>query len=545
MEDLFARLRYLIIDDFEQMRASFKGMLTSVGARDIETCATGEQGLKALSLNSYDVVICDYNLGDGKDGQQVLEESRHLGYLGHACCFFLITAESNMPMVLGALEQQPDEYMIKPIQPDVLHHRLAAVLKRKRQLKVIDQALMDGDKAGAVRLCEEQCDKDLKKRLYLAKLQSEICIDLERYDEAESIYLQVLKIRKFPWASFGLGKIDYQRGEMEKAAACFQSLINENPLYLEVYDWLALVLVEQGEKREAQRLLQQAVKYSPKLVRRQRLLGQLAQENDDMEVAERAYQAAVRWGENSCFVKPDEYRHLAEIYQSRGNNPKLLRLLSDGCKRFEGRPTEKITLLSRLARAKRHINRAEPIDSYLQEITQLVREQNDIFAAEDLLMVADDLFQLSCHDQARLLLSVLLGNHHDDEEWTSRVRELMHAHEQGRAADELIDQCRQALKQVHSDCIKLFQQGATVQAIELLNEAVDQHPGNRTMVLMSVGAMIDFMRGHGVEQTYHFRCRYSLNQLLERNRQDETAGKYLRQLDHLSGCPELENSVAG
>ncbi|MCU7915098.1 MAG: response regulator [Candidatus Thiodiazotropha sp. (ex Gloverina cf. vestifex)] len=103
MGDLFGRLRYLIIDDFEQMRVSFKGMLTSFGAVDIETCACGEQGLKSLSVRNYDVVICDYNLGDGKDGQQVLEEARHLGYLGHACSFFLITAESNMPMVLGAL----------------------------------------------------------------------------------------------------------------------------------------------------------------------------------------------------------------------------------------------------------------------------------------------------------------------------------------------------------------------------------------------------------------------------------------------------------
>jgi DNA-binding response OmpR family regulator len=540
MEDTFTSLNYLIIDDFEQMRVSFKGMLSGFGASNIETCSSGEQGLKALSLRSYDVVVCDYNLGDGKDGQQVLEESRHLGYLGHACCFFMITAESNMPMVLGALEQQPDEYMVKPINPDVLEHRLAAALRRKSQLKEIDQALADGDKAGAVRLCEAQRDGDLKKRLYLAKLQAELCFDLERFDDAESIYREMLQIRNFPWASFGLGKIDCLKGNLEGAAERFQGLIEGNPHYLEVYDWLAKVLVEQGEKREAQAILQRAVKLSPKLVDRQRQLGELAQENGEMEVAERAYQAAVRWGKHSCFSKADEYLRLAEIYQAGGHTPKLLRLLADGHKAFDGNPSAQIQIVSRQALVKRRLNQAEPIESYLQQIAHLAGEHKGVLAAEDLLSVADELFQLSCHDEAQMLLSILLANHHDDEAWTQRVRDLMQTHEQSHEAEALIDRSREVLKQIHSECIKLFQQGGVEKAIKLLNETVDSYPGNRTIILMSVSAMIDFMREHGADQSYLFKCRYSLNRLLERNRNDDTAVKYLQQLSPLLARPVEE-----
>ncbi|PUB87826.1 MAG: hypothetical protein DBP02_00510 [gamma proteobacterium symbiont of Ctena orbiculata] len=152
MEELRQNLNYLIIDDFDQMRVSFKGMLTSYGATDVTTCASGEKALKLLANNSYDVVICDYNLGDGKDGQQVLEEARYLGYLGHAATFFMITAESNMPMVMSALEHQPDDYMVKPINREVLHHRLTVALNRKRQLKAIDDALIRDDKLCAIDL---------------------------------------------------------------------------------------------------------------------------------------------------------------------------------------------------------------------------------------------------------------------------------------------------------------------------------------------------------------------------------------------------------
>ena len=371
MDDLFERLRYLIIDDFEQMRVSFKGMLSGFGAVKIDCCSSGEQGLKTLSRHSYDVVICDYNLGDGKDGQQVLEEARHLGYLGHACCFFMITAESNMPMVLGVLEQQPDEYMVKPINADVLQHRLATVLKRKQQLKEIDQALTDGDKLAAIELCEAKQGKDLKLHLYLAKLQSELCLDLARYEDAESIYLQMLRIRDFPWAHFGLGKIDFFRDELQSAADRFNALIDENPHYLEVYDWLAQVLVAQGEKQQAQALLTQAVSLSPKLVDRQRSLGVLARENGDMELAERAFCAAVRWGGKSCFAKAEEYRRLAELYRSDGNTTKLLRLLSEGRKRFADRPSDRLQIISLQALVKREIDEKAAIDPYLEELDRL------------------------------------------------------------------------------------------------------------------------------------------------------------------------------
>jgi DNA-binding response OmpR family regulator len=109
--------------------------------------------LKALLLETYDVVICDYNLGDGRDGQQVLEEARHFGYLGYASVFFMVIAESSLPMVLGVLEQQPDEYMIKPINQEVLYHRLESAIRCKRQLRVIDEALEQYDIESAIACC--------------------------------------------------------------------------------------------------------------------------------------------------------------------------------------------------------------------------------------------------------------------------------------------------------------------------------------------------------------------------------------------------------
>ena len=353
MDDRFHNYRYLIIDDFDQMRVSFKSMLGSVGAQDIVTKGSGEAALKTLAGEKFDVVICDYNLGEGKDGQQVLEEARHLGYLGHACTFFMITAECNMPLVLGALEQQPDEYMVKPINREVLLHRLAGALQRKRQLSVIDDVLERGDKSRAIELCTEHRGGDLKRSLYLAKLQGELCLDLARYDQAQAVYEELLRIRTFPWARFGLGKIAYLRGELAQAQQTFEALIEQNHHYLEVYDWLAKVHEDQGDTETAQSLLVQATQLSPKLVNRQRTLGRLAQANADDGVAARAYQSAVRWGRNSCFASAEEYRQLAEIYHANGQTAKMLRLLADGRTRFSKQPSDRIQMLCAQALYKR------------------------------------------------------------------------------------------------------------------------------------------------------------------------------------------------
>ncbi len=531
--ELFARLRYLIIDDFEQMRVSFKGMLTSFGAENIETCPSGEKALSALSTNSYDVVICDYNLGDGKDGQQVLEEARYLGYLGHACCFFMITAESNMPMVLSALEQQPDEYMIKPINSDALEHRLISTLKRKQQLKVVDQALMDGDKNSAIELCREQRGGNPKNNLYLAKLQAELCIDLERYDDAASIYNEMLNIRDFPWANFALAKIDFLHNDLKSAEDRFLSLTQENRYYVEAYDWLAMILEEQGDKRRSQELLQDAIKLSPKVVSRQRKLGDLALQNGDITVAARAYQAAVYWGEYSCFSSAHEYRQLADIYNTNDQQPMLLKLLSEGRKRFSRNPTNLIQILSRLVRAKLLINENDVVSNYIQQIDQLVADYKGMFSEEDLLNAADDLLCVSKSDEAKTLLGILLCNHHDNDELTAKIHKLMKRHGKAKEADTLIKNISDELKEIQDKCLSLIQDGGIEQAITMLNDILYDYPSNRTIALMSANTMINYMRERGPDQGYYFRCRHLLNHLLLRDPQDTDAEECLSDLNQI------------
>lgn len=534
MDDAFNTYRYLIVDDFEQMRVSFKSMLGSVGVQDIQTKGTGEAALNSLANEKFDVVICDYNLGEGKDGQQVLEEARHLGYLGHACTFFMITAESNMPMVLGALEHQPDEYMVKPINREVLLHRLSGTLQRKRQLAVIDEVLSQGDKSRAIELCAEQRGGDLKRSLYLAKLQGELCLDLARYTEAQAVYEGLLKIRAFPWARFGLGKIAYLQGDLDQAKLIFQALIEQNEHYLEVYDWLVKVVEEEGDSESAQSLLARATRLSPKLVQRQRNLGRIALANGDAAVAERAYQAAVRWGAHSCFASAEEYRRLASIYHVAGQSSKMLRLLADGRKRFAKQPSDRIQMLCSQSLYKQKLDEKNDIERNLEEMERLLEKHRHELRDEQLLETARECYLLSRAELAESILKVVLCNHHDESEWVDRVRLLMAEFDRNDEAQDLIDGIVSELQELHRRSNALLDQGGVEKAVALLTEVIELYPGNRTLNLLAVAAMIDYMRIHGVNQSYQFRCRHSLTHLLQRNQHDREADRYLGQLARLT-----------
>jgi CheY-like chemotaxis protein len=533
MDELFRNGRFLVVDDFEQMRVSFKGMLSSFGATRIKTAATGEEALKYLAKERFDVVICDYHLGEGKDGQQVLEEARHLDYLGHASTFFMVTAESHMPMVLGALEHQPDEYMVKPINRVAFQLRLTGTLKRKNKLKPIDAALGDGDKSQAIACCMDQINGDLKCAHYLSKLRAELCIDVESYEDAEKIYKALLEIRDFPWANFGLGKIDFLRKDLGRAESRFMELIQKNQHYLEAYDWAVRVKEEQGEDEQAQQLLHRAVKLAPKSVVRQRKLGMLALKNADGVTAERAFKAAIQWGKTSCFASSEEYLKLADIYQNQELHTKLLQVLADGAARFCSEPFDQVQLLCRQALAKRSLNEQNDIEACVTKIESLAREHPTELPPEMLLMVAEECYSLDKQKTAREILKILLGNYHDDGGRVDQVRQLLRKHDRPAEAENLIENTTKELFAVHTQCRELLGAGETEQAIGQLNETVEQHPANRTIVLLGVKAMLDHMIKHGMDQGYYFRCRQALQRLLQINAEDLEVNTALEQLSQI------------
>ena len=128
----FSRKKFLIIDDFSSFRSLLKRMLQSMRVSDIDDTFNGEDAVNKMSLKKYDIVLCDYNLGEGKDGQQVLEEGKGRGFIGYSTIFMMITAENISELIMGALEYQPDEYPMKPFNKSTLEKKWRISIERRK-----------------------------------------------------------------------------------------------------------------------------------------------------------------------------------------------------------------------------------------------------------------------------------------------------------------------------------------------------------------------------------------------------------------------------
>ena len=76
MELNFAEKRVLIIDDHPGMRSSMRAILSAFGVVFVEMASTANEAIRRLQAKPFDIIICDYFLGDGSDGQQLLEQMR-------------------------------------------------------------------------------------------------------------------------------------------------------------------------------------------------------------------------------------------------------------------------------------------------------------------------------------------------------------------------------------------------------------------------------------------------------------------------------------
>jgi hypothetical protein len=77
-------------------------------------------------------------------------------------------------------------------------------------------------------------------------------------------------------------------------------------------------------------------------------------------------------------------------------------------------------------------------------------------------------------------------------------------------SEQLIRGVKGELEEIHCRCNELMSRGGLEKAAKLLNDTIDLYPGNRTLVLLCMATMIDYMREHGVEQSYLIRYRHSL-----------------------------------
>lgn len=335
IEQALQNKRILIIDDLVQARSSLKKMVTLLGATQIDTATDGREASQRIMEHEYDIVLSDYNLGRGKDGQQVLEEARYCHRLKSTSLFILVTGENAVDMVMGALEYEPDNYITKPFTLNMLRERLIRILATKQEILPIDLAIDAGNPDEAIALATAMLAEKPRLLMPLTRILGKLYLRQKRYQDALQAYEQLLDKRSVAWARMGQAVCMHLLGDSRSALALLQQTLQAHPMYVQCHDWCATILLSMGDPLKAQQELQKAVAISPKAVLRQMELGRIAYDNGDFPVAEAAFEQAIRLGRYSCYKTSSNYLNfVTAVRQSLANsnaqaNSRELRQLSD------------------------------------------------------------------------------------------------------------------------------------------------------------------------------------------------------------------------
>ena len=398
----YSHKRFLIVDDFSDFRTSLKAMLRDLGGKDVDMADCGEDTLKLCRHKRYDIILHDYNLGGGKNGQQVLEELLIGKLISHQCICGRITAESSRAMVLSALEHEPDAYLTKPFNRASLSQRLDKLLERKTALQPILQALDKQDPAAVLAACASLSQQDQRYASLCLRYQAGALRELGRLDELETLLNGVLADRAMPWACMALGSLLQARGQLPRAQQVYEQALQSFPMLPGLYDGLAAVLAAQGEGKRAQTLLEEAVKLSPMAIRRQMQLGKLALENDDFGSASKAFRQAVEQGRTSSFKNPENYLGLTQALTGQavdGSLDKRLQLdinqtIGELQKSYSADPA--VQVRARLAHASSLVlsGDAAQAKKLTAEAVARLGELGSFFSAETAMTVASQLRDL-------------------------------------------------------------------------------------------------------------------------------------------------------
>lgn len=491
---------FLVIDDLPDMRVMMRSMLAAYGAQNIKQAKDGKEAMHMLAAHRFDVVMCDYNLGEGKDGQQILEEAKYRHLLPQATIFLMVTADNTSMMVLGALEHQPDDYLAKPVTKTVLQARLKKLMDKKAALKDVYMAVDGKDYAHAIALCDQYMQSMPQYRLELTKLKSDLLLSTGDYDNADALCNAVLAERDVPWALFNLGKAHCLRRRYEEAQRAFMDLVEVNPSFVAGYDWLAKSRTRLNDPRGAQETLQEAIAKSPKSLLRQRSLGELAQKNEDYKVAEKARRDALRVSKGSVRRVPGDFTELAKVLAKNKNTKEAMTVL-DSVK-YEFPNNAEAALAAAVAEGFIHQETGNTTKSEecFKKALELMPRQTRPLSSDLGLDLAKACMALGKSDEAAELLGALVKNNHDDDELLKKVDEVFAgAGEQGKG-QEIITKAKREIVEINNQGVKQTEEGKIDEAVELFTKALRGMPTNAVINLNAADAMILSMQKAGVDR---------------------------------------------
>lgn len=318
----YDKQRFLVVDDIAAARQNLRLCIQAMGGMAVDFAGNHSEALYRLRAGKTpSIILCDYNLGNGRNGQQFLEELRLEGIIPEETIFMMVTAERSYEQVVAAVELAPDDYIVKPFTPESLRVRLDRLVLKKIFFTRYYRAKREGDYARAIEILDELPSSPHANahQFEIMRARAETLLQAGRHAETKADYESILAIRPFPWAKAGLARCLTAIEENQKARKLVDEVIEEAPHYLSALDLKASICTTMGDYAEAQQALEQAVARNPRNWKRQRNLSDAAVANGDMETARKAMDAVMKTATTPGALGPIDLVAMARLQLQQGD----------------------------------------------------------------------------------------------------------------------------------------------------------------------------------------------------------------------------------
>ncbi|MFH1367678.1 MAG: response regulator [Elusimicrobiota bacterium] len=130
------KVNVLVVEDDDNIRGTLKEILAEEGYA-VSTASTVKKAEDELVAKNYDVVISDLSVGKSS-GLSLVDPSRKKD---KTTVFLLLTGQGSLETAVEAVKKNVDEYILKPIKPAELIHKVKSYLEKQKLTREKDYLL--------------------------------------------------------------------------------------------------------------------------------------------------------------------------------------------------------------------------------------------------------------------------------------------------------------------------------------------------------------------------------------------------------------------
>ncbi|MCE5271296.1 response regulator [bacterium] len=130
-----AHQRILVVEDDPLVRQSFVRLIAEEHY-EVHSAGSCREGLVMIKENRFDLILTDIRLGDD-NGLKILAQAKKLD---PRVVVFMITGFSSMDSMKRAMRKGAEDYIVKPVDTELLLMKIKNVLERQSGRNLPGQA---------------------------------------------------------------------------------------------------------------------------------------------------------------------------------------------------------------------------------------------------------------------------------------------------------------------------------------------------------------------------------------------------------------------